>query len=312
MKRVLVFLVVLAMAFSLVGCADKPSTGPEQKVINFGVMPDVESIPFMIAEKNGYFEKQGVKVNIIHFKSAQDRDSAMQSGQLDGMVTDVLAVVFANEGGFKQKMVARNDGNIQILAGKNSSITSMQELKGRTVGLSTNTIMEYLVDQMLAAGQMKPSDVNKVAIPPLPTRLEMLQGGKIDACILPEPLAGVAIKDGARVLNSTDKMGNKPGAIAFTEKCLKENPEAVKSIFRAYNDGVAYLQNESQQSYVDFVIQSQGFPAAVKESLVLPKYSNAARPDEQVVSQVVQWMKAKGLVKGNYQYIDLVDDTPLK
>lgn len=312
MKRMLVFMVVLAMAFNLVGCAEKRSTGSEQRVINFGVMPDVESIPFMIAEKNGYFEKQGVKVNIVHFKSAQDRDSAMQSGQLDGMVTDVLAVVFANEGGFKQKIIAKNDGNIQILAGKNSGISSMQELKGRTVGLSTNTIMEYLVDQMMAASQMEPKDVNKVAIPPLPTRLEMLQGGKIDACILPEPLAGVAIKDGARVLNSTDQMGNKPGAVAFTEKCLKENPEAVRAIFRAYNDSVAYLQNEPQQNYVDFVIQSQGFPAAIKDSLVLPKYSYATKPDEQVVNQVVQWMKAKGLVKGNYQYSDLVDGTPLK
>lgn len=312
MKRTLVFLVVMALVLSLAGCTDKQAAGPEQKIINFGVMPDVESIPFMIAEKNGYFDKQGVKVNIIHFKSAQDRDSAMQSGQLDGMVTDVLAVVFANEGGFKQKMVARNDGNIQILAGKNSGINSMPELKGHTIGLSTNTIMEYLVDQMLAASQMEPTDVNKVAIPPLPTRLEMLQGGKIDACILPEPLAGVAIKDGARALNSSDKMGNKPGAIAFTEKCLNDNPEAVRAIFRAYNDGVAYLQTEPQQNYVDFVIQSQGFPAAIKDSLVLPKYSNAARPDEQVVNQVVQWMKGKGLVKGTYEYNDLVDDSVLR
>ncbi len=312
MKRTLVFVVALVFAFNLVGCADKPPTGTEPKALNFGVMPDVESIPFIIAEKNGYFENRGVKVNIIHFKSAQDRDSAMQSGQLDGMVTDVLAVVFANEGGFKQKMVARNDGNIQFLAGKKSGINSMQELKGRTVGLSTNTIMEYLADQMLASSQMRPEDVSKVVIPPLPTRLEMLQGGKIDACILPDPLAGVAIKDGARILNSTDKMGNKPGAVAFTEKCLNENPEAIRAIFHAYNDAVAYLKNEPQHSYVDFVIQSQGFPAAVKDSLALPQYANATKPDEQIVNQVVQWMKAKNLVKGNYQYNDLVDDAVLR
>ncbi len=312
MKRMLLFLVIIAIAFNLVGCADKPSAGPEQKVINFGVMPDVESIPFMIAEKNGYFEKQGVQVNVIHFKSAQDRDSAMQSGQLDGMVTDVLAVVFANEGGFKQKIVARNDGNIQILAGRDSGINSIPELEGRTVGLSTNTIMEYLVDQMLTASQVEPSAIDKVAIPPLPTRLEMLQGGKIDACILPEPLAGVAISDGAKVLASTDEMGNKPGVVAFTEKCLQENPEAVKAIFRAYNDSVAYLQNEPQQNYVDFVIQSQGFPAAIRDSLVLPKYTAATGPDEQVVDQVVQWMKAKNLVKGSHQYNDLVDDSVLR
>ncbi|HBQ87794.1 MAG TPA: ABC transporter substrate-binding protein, partial [Syntrophomonas sp.] len=73
------------------------------------------------------------------------------------------------------------------------------------------------------------------------TRLEMLQGGKIDAAILPEPLAGVAIKNGAKVLNSTDQMANKAGAIAFTAKSLQESPDEIKAVFKAYNDAVEYL-----------------------------------------------------------------------
>ena len=104
-------------------------------------MPDVESVPFIIAEKNGYFTKEGVKVKIEHFTSARDRDSALQSGQLDGVMTDVLAVVFANEGGINLKIISKNDGNIELMAGKDSGITDLAGLKGRTVGLSTNTIM---------------------------------------------------------------------------------------------------------------------------------------------------------------------------
>jgi len=312
MKRILVCLLVLAAAFNLLGCAPKDPAPAEQKKINIGVMPDVESIPFIIAEKNGFFEKHGVNVKIIHFKSAQDRDSAMQSGQLDGLITDHLAVVFANEGGFKQKIIAKNDGNVLMLAGKDSGIESMQDLKGRTVGLSTNTIMEYMVDKMLEAHQVKPEDVKKVAIPALPTRLEMLEEGKIDACILPEPLAGLAVKNGAKVLSSTDELANKPGAIAFTEKSLQENPEAIKAIFRAYNDSVAYLQSEPAESYLDFVIEAQGFPATIRDSLVLPQYSHAVKPDEKIVNDVVQWMKDRSLIKGDYAYQDLVDESILR
>lgn len=312
MKRILVCLLILAAAFNLVGCAQKEPAPAESKTITIGVMPDVESVPFIIAEKNGYFKNHGVDVKIVHFKSAQDRDSAMQSGQLDGLITDVLAVVFANEGGFKQKIIARNDGNVEMLAGKDSGIDSMQDLKGRTVGLSTNTIMEYMVDKMLEASQMSPADVEKVAIPPLPTRLEMLMGGKIDACILPEPLAGLAVKNGAKVLASTDELANKPGAIAFTAKSLEENPEAIKAVFRAYNDSVAYLQQEPAESYLDFVIESQGFPANIRDSLVLPQYSVAVKPDEKIVNDVVQWMKAKNFIKGNYEYQDLVDESILR
>lgn len=311
MRSRLVYLLILALAVSLTGCTPSQPPSAGHTSLNIGVMPDVESIPFIIAEHNGYFQKQGVEVNLIHFKSAQDRDSAMQSGQLDGMITDIVAVVFANEGGFNQKIIARNDGNIEMLAGADTGINSLAGLKGKRVGLSTNTIMEYSVDTILQSGQIQPEDVQKVAIPPLPTRLEMLVEGRIDACILPEPLAGLAVKNGARVLSSTDELANKAGAIAFTEKSLTEHPEAIKAVFRAYNDSVAYLAQEAKESYLDFVIEAQSFPVAISESLVLPKYSEAVRPDEKIVADVVEWMKAKDLVSGEYKYEDLVDESIL-
>jgi len=321
MKRFLVALLILIMGIGAVGCGQPKASQPQkeepkpaavQKTITIGVMPDVESIPFIIAEKNGYFAKEGVKVKLEQFKSAKDRDSALQGGKLDGMITDVLAVVFANEGGIKLRIVSRNDGNIELMAGKNSGIKFVKDLKGHTIGMSTNTIMEYTVDQMLIFGGLQPEQVNKIAIPPLPTRFEMLQGGRVDAAILPEPLAGLAVKDGAVVLNSSDAMANKPGAIAFTSECIQKNSAEVKAVFRAYDDAVAYLVKEPAASYIDYVIQSQGFPEGVKDSLQLPAYKQATAPDARIVSNVVQWLKAKELIKGNYEYKDLVDDTILR
>ena len=308
MRKLLTVMLVGLCVFILVGCGDKGSSSQEkvpQKTITIGVMPDVESVPFVIAEKNGYFTKAGVNVKVEHFTSAKDRDSALQSGKLDGVVTDVLAVVFANEGGIDLKMIAKNEGNILLMGGKDSGIKSMADLKGESVGLSTNTIMEYTVDQMLASAGMQAGEISKMAIPPLPTRLEMLQGGKIDAAILPEPLAGLAVKGGAVTLSTTDELKNKAGAIAFTGKCLKENPEAVKAIFAAYNEAVDYLQKEPLDSYADYIIQEQGFPPAIKDSLTLPKYEHASAPDAKIVANVVDWMLNKQLIKKSYAYKDL-------
>lgn len=305
-------MLLVVFSLSLIGCGEGQEVPNPKKTINIGVMPDVESIPFIIAEKNGYFEKENVQVKIEHFKSAKDRDSALQSGQLDGVITDLLAVVFANEGGFELKVIAKNDGDIKLLAGANSGINSIDALEGKTVGLSTNTIMEYSFDKMLETSSLSPEDVKKVAIPQLPTRLEMLQAGKIDVAILPEPLAGLAVKEGAKVLLSTDELGNKAGAIAFTEKSLQENNEDIKAIFRAYNEAVEYLQSEPLDDYIDFLIDKQGFPAAVKDTLVLPPYSKATPPDVKVVNDLVEWAAAKEFIKANYEYEDLVDDQILR
>ncbi len=314
MKRKIVWLLLILFSLSLVGCGQekKAAEVKTEKVINIGLMPDVASIPFIIAEKNGYFEKEGVKVNLQYFKSAKDRDSALQGGKLDGMVNDIVAVFFANEGGLDLKIISRSDGNIQLFAGKNSGIKTVQDLKGRTVGISSNTIMEYTIDRILASAQMKPEDIQKTVIPQLPTRLEMLQSGKIDAAILPSPLSDVAIKNGAVYLSSTDDLGDKAGTVSFTGKVLKENPEEIKAVFKAYNEAIAYLQKEPTSAYIDFVIEKLAFPADVKDSIDMPKFQPATAPNEKIVADVNDWMTSKGLIKKTYKYSDLVDQQILR
>jgi NitT/TauT family transport system substrate-binding protein len=311
-KKALIYLLIVISTVSLIGCTKQKPAAVPAKTITIGVMPDVESIPFIIADKNGYFTKEGVQVKLVHFNSAKDRDSALQSGQLDGVITDILAVVFANEGGINLKICSKNDGNIELMAGKDSGINSIADLKGKSVGMSTNTIMEYTTDKMLEAGQVKPDDIKKIAIPPLPTRLEMLQGAKVDAAILPEPLAGLAVKNGAKVLASTDNMNNKAGAIAFTAQSLQDNPAEIKAVFKAYNDAVDDLQTEPLANYIDYIIQTQSFPAEIKDSFKLPQYTKAALPSEAVFNDVVKWLKDKNLIKGSYEYKDLVDDQVLR
>ena len=317
MKKLLILCLFIVYSFGLIGCnqiknsADGNKTLSD-KIINIGVMPDVESIPFLIAQENGYFADEGVTVNIEHFSSAKDRDSALQSGKLDGVITDMAAVLFANEGGIKLRIIAKNEGNIALMAGKDSGISTVAQLKGKDIGLSTNTIMEYTTDKVLENAGLKASDVNKIAIPPLPTRLEMLQGGKVAAAILPEPMAGLAIKNGAIVLNSTDQMKNKAGAIAFTADSIAESPEEIKAVFRAYNLAVEYLQNEAPAAYIDFIVEEQRFPDGIKDTLLLPKYQKAELPQKEIFADVVKWMQDKQLIKGSYEYEDLVDENILR
>lgn len=314
MKRVVIGILIAVCILGTGGCgnrADTPSPN-QQKTITIGVMPDVESIPFIIAEKNGYFTREGVQVKLEHFKSAKDRDSALQSGMLDGVISDILAVAFANEGGIPLRIVSNTDGNIELLAGRNSGIQSMGDLKGKQIGISTNTIMEYSLDRMLEAGGLSPSMVNKIAIPPLPTRLEMLLGAKVDAAILPEPLAGQGVGAGAMVLSSTDKMNNKAGAIAFTAKSLQENQAEIKAVFKAYDAAVAYLQQPITAGDADYIIQSQSFSPDLKNTMQVPQYKQAAPPAEGIFYNVIDWLKTKNLIKGTYDYKMLVDDTVLR
>ncbi len=59
-------------------------------------------------------------------------------------------------------------------------------------------------------------------------------------------------------------------------------------------------------------METQGFPAGAAANPELPAYQKAAAPDESIVTDVVEWMQAKSLIKGNYVYQDLVNNEILR
>lgn len=301
MKKFLYAGIIMVMLVALSACS-----GKELQAISVGVLPDVDSIPLVIADNNGYFKDENLEVQIKSFKSAMERDTALQTGNLDGAVSDMLAAAFAKEGGFDVKITSKTDGSYKLLVGKSSGITDINGLKGRSVALSKNTIIEYVTDRMLETVGMAGSDIEKTAIPQIPTRLEMLQNGKVDAATLPEPLASVAMENGAILLNSSDNLGINPGVLIFTTKTLNAKPDEIKAFYKAYNKAVDYLKTQDQSQYIDVLIEKAGFPAEVRDAIKLPSYSKAEIPDEKDFTSVIDWLTNNKLITGQYSFNDLV------
>ncbi len=318
MKKIFISILTGLFIFTLAACATKtepvsvPAEKATEKTITIGVLPDTDSVPFVIADQKGYFEKAGVKVKIEQFKSAKDRDSAFQSGALDGVITDILAVCFAKEGGFEVKITSKTDGNYKLLAAKTSGVTSIEQIKGKSIAISKNTLIEYATDKLLQAANLSEKEIKKEIVPQIPVRLEMLQNGKVDAATLPDPLASVAVKNGAIVIDSTAKHNINPGVFAFTSKSIEENSKEIKAVYQAYNEAVDYINNEPIANYVDVLVEKVGFPEDMKNNIVLPKYSKAEMTKEKDVAEVVAWLTSKGLIKNNYELKDLTDSQFVK
>lgn len=306
MKKIISLLSAFILIISLSSCSFGKKTIKE---LSIGVLPDVDSIPLIIAQQQGYFEKEGIKVNIVQFKSAKDRDSAFQAGKIDGAVSDVLAAAFAKEGGFDVKITSMTNGSYKLLVNKNSKISKIEDLKGKSIAISKNTIIEYACDMMLKEANVSFDDVKKSVIPQIPVRLEMLQNGKVDSAVLPDPLATVAVKNGASVLNSTDKLNINPGVLIFSSSSINSKKMEIKSFYSAYNKAVEFLQNKPVESYIDVLTEKAGFPDDVKDSIILPKYTKASLPSNKDVEDVIRWLYDKQLIKNEYKFNELVDES---
>ena len=78
MKKYLVMAMAMLLALgTLAGCGNQQAQDKKElQEVSIGVMPDIDSVPIIIAQEKGYFAEEGLKVDIQKFKSAMDRDAA--------------------------------------------------------------------------------------------------------------------------------------------------------------------------------------------------------------------------------------------
>ncbi len=279
--------------------------------ITLGILPDVASIPFVIAELKGYFIENGIQVKIQQFKNPVDRDTAFQAGESDLVISDLLAAALFRDGGFAVKALSLTNGSYKLLAAPGSSAKEFKDLAGGRIGISRNTIIEYATDRMLTASGMSREDIRKEVIPRIPIRLQMLSAGKIDGATLPEPLATAAVVQGSTVIMSSDKLGINPGILLCKEDFIKEHGEALTAFFRGYNKAVDYIRNTDKEEFIDTLVEVMGFPPAARDKMELPAYTAACAPPQKEVEEVVTWLGERELVASEESYDDMVDSSCL-
>lgn len=312
LKKMITALLCVFLLLGFGACAgedpqEAAETLNEGEPIVVGVLPDTQALPFIVAQHLGYFEAEHVTVEIEAFTSAPDRDSALQSNAVNAVTTDLIAVALFRQSDLDLEAILSTDGSQQILASAQSNITSVEELGGKILTLSENTIMDYASDRILAHYGVTKDHVIYSYAPQITVRMEMLINGSVDAATMPEPQVSVAKDSGATVLASSADLGLNATCLAMGSTLTVDHPDAVAAFVRAYNKAVAYLNDTPRETYMDWLISEAGFPESVDDTLILPVYREATVPSEGDVADVLDWMTERGLLTADLTYADLVN-----
>ena len=309
---VVVAVIVLAVAVLGYSVVQRNRAAVPVAGLKIGLLPITDALPFFVAEKNGYFAAEKVEVELINFKSAVERDAALQAGQTDGQVTDLVASAAILAGGTPVKVasislgVTPDEGRIAILASPKSNITKVDDLKGVEIAISPNSLIEYSVDRMLTLKGFTSAQIKKSVVPAIPIRLQMLVGDQIKAASLPDPLATLAQNLGARLILDDSKGENiSQSVILLRADAIDKKTKALERMFRAYNKAVAEI-NAKPDAYRDLLVTKAGLPAPLKGSYKVDHFSAAQVPTKDQVQKVVDWMVAKSMLKTPTSYDSLV------
>jgi NitT/TauT family transport system substrate-binding protein len=297
----LVFPLMFAFCFSG-GAAEQRKDGAP--VLRLGVMPSMDYLPLAVARREGWLSG---KIEIVKFYSANERDTALQSHNIDGTVTDLTGAMLHKAGGYDLRITSRCDAPFYIVAGAGTGITALEELKGRSIAVSRHTVIDFCVDTALKLAGLAPEDVKKVEINKIPLRFEMLRNARVDATGLPDPLATMARVAGDRILADNKSLGFSVTGIVFSQQAVNAKADLIAELYRAYNYGVEYLESHRLMDVADILKAEMGFTDDILPHSSLTDYARAVAPAGDDLDMAAAWLKRGGLIPQDFDPALMVD-----
>lgn len=300
--------IAFLLVLSLMSCTGSSQKGNNNQLpqLSIGVMSSMDYLPLAVAKEHGLFENEGVEVTINKFYSANERDAAFQSGNLDGTILDYTGAAIQRAGGVNLRLTSQCDGTFVLVANNQSKINRVEDLQSKKLAVSRNTVIDFCTDVVLQQAQITEERVNKIEINKIPLRLEMLRNGKIDATLLPDPFVTIALAGDNKSIIDIKDLDLRVTGLAFQDEAINQKEEALKSFYRAYNDAVQMLESQPVSDFYDLLSAEIGIPADLVSSIQLPSYSLAQLPQTNDLDRVEQWLKAKELVPTDFDINTIV------
>lgn len=259
MKRIFSSLLLILILF-LSACQPETQTELREITINLTYVPNVQFTPFYVAIEKGFFEAEGLKVNLVYGNEA-DMVALVGSNYQQFMIASGEQVLLSREQELPVVAVANwyKDYPVGVAALKESGITEPKDLIGKKIGLPGLFGASYIGMEALA-GQtgLKSGDYELVSIGF--NQVETLVSKTVDAVVVYLANEPVQLRERGYEINvmavkdSIHLVGN---CLVTNESSMANEPELVRSVVKALIQGIQYTAEnpdegwEISQKYVE-------------------------------------------------------------
>lgn len=206
----------------------------DKKPLKIGVSPWPGYAHVFIAQEKGFFEKNGVSVELDYESDYIVSQDSYRKGEVDGVFTLIHDVIlFDGEGiGSKIVYVADYSDTGDAIVGT-QDINSLADLKGKTVSFEGfNSFSHIFVLQALEKAGLTEDDVSFEDIPDN-YFVDALDDGRVDAGHAGEPFLSQALNKGYKVIAYGDEIGGIIDLFIFRPEVVEERPEDVKAFVKS-------------------------------------------------------------------------------
>lgn len=209
--------------------------------------------PVYVAYEKGFFKQQGLDVELVKVNFDILKEG-LASGKIDAV--QVSPAMFKPiEQGLSIKLTnGVHTGCIQAVAAKGSAVQSLNDLKGKTIGVDAigGVPMVILSVELSKLGINPKTDVTWKAFPS-PQLVQALEKGEIHAFSTWDPFGELAINESKaqRIFTTTHSPEHKDYLCCFigvSGKVATEKPEVAKAITEALKEASLWVGKNPQEA----------------------------------------------------------------
>lgn len=295
--KLFVLLLLSGLLVSCTGIRDDSILEEESVTLRIGVMPAVDSAPIWWAQKQGLFEKYCVEVVPVLFTDSKMMQESIEMERLDANMISIVEFIenIDNNREFG-KITTTTDGKFRLVLSP-----QYDTFQKGNIALMKNSITNFLADNYLEDYVFEKHYINEIF-----ERMDMLETGRIDMAILPEPIASKAEADGMVKKKLGTPNESIPNVIVFTKKALDRKTNAIQAFHLAYNEAVDDMLGKDMQ-VKRMIAQSIGLDETVVEYMELPTYRRVNLPNEKVIRTMKEWSELELGKKFRVSYRQMVD-----
>jgi NitT/TauT family transport system substrate-binding protein len=250
-------------------------------------------VPLEVGAKEGFFAKQGLELQIFDFAGGAKLHQAMAAGSLDigvGAGTDLALLAK----GSPELAVCNGAGPLLFIGmavPKESTATSLADLKGARIGVTTvNSLTYWLALELARQRGWGPTGVTPVAIGgETSSILAAFRTHMIDAGIVSTALAFQmeAQGEGRLLAPVSSWAGDLGGSVVFATRALIDsNPGAIRRFLVGWFDAVRFMRANRDET-VKIAAQMTGMPLSIEAKeydLTIPMFNTDGHFDAKTLA----------------------------
>jgi NitT/TauT family transport system substrate-binding protein len=228
----------------------------------------VAYLPLTIAERRGYFTKEGLAVEINDFQGGGKALEALVGGSADVGCGAYEHTLYMAAKGLSIKAVALQANSFGLVVGiqkdKAPSYRELKDLKGMKIGVTgVGSASHVGLKMLLSKAGLSDSDVSVIAVGGGPAAIAAVSTGRLDAIANFDPAISLLQRDNAiktildtRRAKDLDYLYGGPfaaSAFYMDSRFVEKNPRTTQAFANAIGSALAWLGKASTDEIVDAV-----------------------------------------------------------